>query len=204
MIDHKHKFIFIHIPKNAGSSIEQAFGYNAFDHTTNGCTYELCMGYEQQEPHRHLQHLKIDEIYDIHPGVKDSYFSFTFVRNPYSRAVSLYNYNKPFQKNSDQFSFRDYITSDDPKLNCDPAHGRHQHEYVFDCEGKSMIDFVGRVENIQEDFNTICDRIGIARIELPIVNKKTFKHYTEYYDDETRSIVAELYKQDFEKFNYQI
>jgi chondroitin 4-sulfotransferase 11 len=145
-------------------------------------------------------------------GKLQDYFKFTFCRNPYSRVVSNYimfttsrnikidefriNQICQFHNNPSSMSFSEFL-----EFICkyDNHHWQPQIDFVYGYD----VDFIGRVENYQEDFNTICDKIGIPRQELLHKNKSKHKHYTEYYDDETREIVAEKYKKDIEYFGYK-
>ena len=105
------------------------------------------------------------------------------------------SYKKPFIKGLKNFNFRKFL---DLTEKIDNHHWHQQYDFI-----RIPMDFIGRFENFQEDFDIVCDKIGLARQKLPHKNKTNHKHYTEYYDDETREIVAKKYAKDIEYFGYE-
>ena len=186
MIHHQHKFIFIHIPKCGGHSIEKIF--DAWSRANN-----FFVGWNRQ-------HFLLKDIIKENPKCKN-YTKFTFIRNPFSRIISEYFYIKKTSNKQFNLSFKEFCLNLDDNLNeyCAPFHQLTLCDYVLNAP----IDFVGRLENFQEDFNKVCDKIGIPRQKLPHKNESKHKHYTEYYDDETRRIVANRYARDIEYFGYK-
>lgn len=92
-----------------------------------------------------------------------------------------------------------------------------QYEYIQDKNGQQLVDFIGKFENLQNDFDLICERLNLGTIVLPHINKpknmynifRLFpndngrkRHYSEYYNAETKDIVGEVYRVDIEKFDY--
>ena len=177
------KPIFIHIPKAGGSSIQGIIKkYNN--------NLEQCL-------HRKVSY------YPKH--IRDSCFVFTFTRNPYDRLLSAYVYLKGGYGNNGDKNFGETLSPDfktfilrDLSNNLNWLHFR---PISFWLDGN--IDFIGKIENYIDDFNIVCDRIGIPRQQLLHINKTQHKHYTEYYDSETREIVAEKYAEDIEYFGYK-
>ena len=186
MINHKHKFIFVHIPKTAGIALRRALGGDEIS-----------------------QHFK----YWRRPRKWRGYFKFTFVRNPWDRAVSAYHFLysggiSPYDDNASSEvqkykTFQNFICSDFFKNPNKLLHFESMHHYTHKPPGRRNVAFIGKFENLQEDFDIVCDKIGIPRQKLPHKNKTKHKHYPEYYDDETREIVAEKYAKDIEYFGYE-
>ena len=197
MINKDYKTIFVHNPKCGGTSLINILKNHGFCHNRR-------YGKDSLDP-TEGRLSKIEKSYGN--KIISTYFLFTFVRNPYDRMVSCYHYlNKrhngkhiplgvfknfnDFVKNL--FSISDYHWKWHYTLQYNHIQSKHR-----------KCDFIGRFENLQEDFNIVCDKIGIPKQQLPYKNTSKHKHYTEYYDEETKQIVAEKYAKDIEYFGYK-
>ena len=199
MIDHTRKFIYIHIPKCAGSSVEAIF--NGEQHKEWDADNKIW-----------VQHATAKQIKEIYCPEYEQYFSFTFVRNPWDRAVSDYMWMRRDLNTTDDFKSFLLLKGgfDTPRLKYPHLNvsGRGDHilpqsDFVLDAKGDIMVDFIGRVETLQWDLNVVCSTLDLPRCKVPHTNATDHKHYTEYYDDETKQIVAEKYKKDIEYFGYE-
>jgi hypothetical protein len=207
--------MFIHIPKCGGSSIEKAlliaenveFDRLRFNLPNGLTTLPRGVNEEYGLVRDGAQHCFLNEY---PPYCQENYFSFTFVRNPWDLLVSKYHY---FDLRGQGISFKKMILSmDKVKLR-----GRHhlsinQGDFIddTDCDFDPSdviktypIDYIGRFENLQGDFDTVCEKIGIPHQKLEKINATEHRPYWEYYDDETRDIVATKYEKDIKTFGYK-
>jgi hypothetical protein len=79
----------------------------------------------------------------------------------------------------------------------------NQLDYITNERGDIIVDFVGRYENLEHDVNTVIQVLGLKSRALPHVNKSQHRHYSEYYTEETKGLVAERYSRDIDFFRYQ-
>jgi len=179
-------FIFIHITKTAGTSIGNAVGL----------------------PVKH--HLTAKEVIaKIGKEKWNTAYKFTFVRNPWDKVVSLYEYRRKKDKTkiaSRNIPFTDWVNltlgeqSDSYYYNNIKSF-QPQVEWLKDDEGIIGIDFIGKFESIRTDFEQIRQTIGTSE-ELPHLNATKRSDYRDYYTDKTRQIVADWYREDIEAFGY--
>ncbi|HLV40541.1 sulfotransferase family 2 domain-containing protein [Xanthomarina sp.] len=212
MISHKHKFIFIHIPKCAGSSIRD-FYFDTPKLDWRQPNYELLYGW-CPERRIHLQHATPKELIEtnlIQKDVWDEYFKFAFVRNPWGRAYSDYKWIMLDSKVKD--SFKNFIQKKGAfeKLLNDKSvkeyrgdHLRPQIEYFGDKD--YPLDFIGRFENLQEDINKINDILNIAHsfnVHSKNNTKNKLSHYSKFYTDSNKKIIDNVYLEDIVALNYR-
>jgi hypothetical protein len=202
LISDSHEFIFVHNYKVAGSSIKHAlkpYAQTAFERL-GWVQRQLARLRLRSTPH-YPAHLTAREIRSDHPDEWRRYFTFGFVRNPWSWQVSLYF----FMLETEDHHQHDLISSMngfDEYIHWRVKEDKHlQSEFFCDSEGNVLVDHIGRLESIQDDFRTICDTLGLEA-ELPHKNSSSHRDYREYYTDDTRQLVQEHFEEDVRRFGY--
>lgn len=204
LISQKHRFIFIHVYKNAGSSITRALR-PLIASNWRWKIVDTCkkLGIDFLDPCPYAPHIRASElIQQIGKDVFNSYFSFAIVRNPWDWQVSLYKFmlkakGHPQHELINNFkNFDEYI-----RWRCQEE-VRFQKDFIYSSDGELLLDFVGRFENIDEDFKTICNRIAIPSVNLPKINVSNTRSYQEYYNKATIELVRKTFEPDISLFNY--
>ena len=177
MIIDEYKCIFIHIPKNAGTSIEEYFG--------NGSV--------RIQPSKHAD---IHEIKARFKNYYNNYRKFTIIRNPYDKMVSWYFYLKRnLGEDYNIIEFNDWIK--------DPSKFWHANDPISflkpQCDWIDSTVEIIKFENLKDDLNNFFNK----KINLPITNKSNHSHYLDYYNSDSLNIIYNRYKKDFNKFNYK-
>jgi len=202
MISHELKCIFIHIPRTAGSSIERAL-INDDWWTVESKT----------------KHLIASQAKKIYSEYWNDYFKFSFVRDPYSRMLSMTTFDKIRKMYyGDTVSFTGIIT--DQHINEYKKLFGHliliEHDYRFykrkEVENETHrencvygnildepIDYIGKFETLEEDFKNLCNTLGLREKELGKFSHSPHEHSLSV---EAKSLVSELYDKDFLTYNY--
>lgn len=204
IVNTKYNFIFVHIPKTAGTSITSALaavpGNNA-NWTAKTKHESLSDFYGNVSKRRPI----FDRITTSQP---ENYFSFGFVRNPWDRMASLYRYlveKRPRAEIDSVASFKDFLLQ---AASCESwIRGLHslrpQIDYFTLDDNIMKLDFLGHYEYLQEDFSSIVKSIGLA-IGLPErnVSSNRLGDYKIEYDDDMIEIVASLFAEEIAYFGY--
>lgn len=209
IISHRYKFMFFACGKTGTHSVEALLdkyhdGHEIIEQVDQELE-KLRLKYSRPFTLKHVRPGFVRNIVD--PEIWNTYFKFVFVRNPWDWVLSNYCFNNKHLVK--------YLYKVDPvhvnvvwhllKLhNQTPyAESYFQHTFVFDEAGDRLVDFYGKLENFQEDFNFVCSKIGISSASLDVRNPTNHNHYKELYSEEAKSLVAELYKKDIELLGYE-
>lgn len=215
LVSLRYKFIFVHIAKTGGTSVRAALN-----------------GYKWRDPYRMLQfvcsrmsgftghrlgckiprHARAIAAMEMLPReMFERFFKFAFVRNPWDLQVSSFHHIRRERPHLlEQAGIRDFESFLGWKIK--EKRNYHyiidtsielQSDYLIDLHGNVIVDFIGKYEQLEDDFEEACRRIGIRPPQLPHKRKATDRtHYRKYYTDETAGLVAEHFKPDVEMFGY--
>lgn len=178
-----YKFVWFRVPKVGSQSIFQIFQDSEIPISINA--------HERNLP--------------FNPVKYGSYFKFAFVRNPWSRVVSCYlnkivrEKKRPYFKecfDKDFEFFVDFLDGID--LDSADIHIRLQTALI----PLEHIDFIGRFENFSTDLKSVLSLLGINNKNIPHRNQTNHLHYSTYYNERTKEIIARKYKDDIDAFGY--
>lgn len=131
------------------------------------------------------------------------YFKFAFVRNPWERLVSEYEFllNSPqhgrHRRVRKMNGFSEFIQM---QIN---RHDAHQLNMLCDRNGRLLTDFIGKMENLDRDWQTVCDRTGIPCQALPRRKHIERKPFQSYYATDDIQLVAKHWAREIDFFDYR-
>ena len=187
IIDDKRKYLFVCVAKTASTSIRRRLGYN-------------------DDPPPEEYHMFLSEGLRKNPRAA-SYFKFGFVRDPYDRLFSSY-INLKYDGHAwatalkQKANFREFIMGFEHSEYSNYIHLRPQSESLA-INGNLGVDFLGRFENLIDDFKKIEEIIGYPHKELSQIRSSSKGIEPKFYDDQMRKVVQKVYAEDFERFGYE-
>ncbi|BAW96821.1 hypothetical protein NIES970_17630 [[Synechococcus] sp. NIES-970] len=226
MLLKNQKILFVHIPKTAGSSIEETLCQH---YKVSHNEALILKNNDPSKGPQSLSHLTSREYIKFGYITQDEFsilFKFAFVRNPWSRVVSEYKWHRYYRK----YTFKDWLfkffPSEDSIVTMkDDLRWRHvmpQYRYIFDNDGKNLMNFIGYFENLNDDFRKLeklleqnfpallkvreskISENSIKKGLIKLFSKGDFyKNYKDYYDQETWNWVSDFYRKDIELFGYK-
>jgi hypothetical protein len=178
-------FVFIHINKTGGSSIEKVLSL-PFEHKT-----------------------ALEKIAEMGRNRWDRRFSFAVVRNPWDKVVSHYAYRVQTNQTGLKdrpLEFGEWVRraygDRDPAYYDNARMFMPQTDWITDTQGTLLVNTVCRFETLSTDFGEVCARIG-RRVVLLHEKASRHGHYRQYYDEQTRALIGDRFRSDLDNFGYE-
>ncbi len=219
MISHKNKYIFIHIPKCAGTSVEKALGQDddgihkdLQDHRTIR-QLELPVNLSEVMKSRKniYQYLLRIQNYttrfntwnNVSQHQYKQYYKFTIVRNPWARAWSWYQNVMRDQIHQRRLGITSRTSFEQFTFKfAGKGMLRSQLSWLQDYKGDLAVDDIYRFEDLEQAFHDICKKLVLEHRPLPhtLQGKQTL--LSEQYSKELKDYVAAVYADEIKLFDY--
>ena len=198
MISLQKRFLFVHIPKTAGNSIQSSLrDYSEDQLVPLRKEQDGIERFGLRNPNYNIKkHSTLAEYRDALGNAQfGNLYKFTCVRNPWDRMVSYYFTPTQSPETWDHKKFRKMIFK---------AVSVADYLRLDNCEQDPFanVDYIMRFENLADNFRTVCGTLGISPATLPQYNRSNRKHYSKYYDDELRELVHTRFAEEIERFGY--
>lgn len=205
LISDSHQFIFLRMRKVASTSMKSILlpycipkPQGKWAHISSRA--RLQWNYHNYVPRAHDQVSTIQRRMPV--DTFDQYFKFAFVRNPWERLVSEYEFllrkveHGRHARVKRLKNFNAFIHMQIPR--------RDAYQFLMVCnrKGNLLADFIGKLENLENDWKTVCERIDIPYQALPHKNTSTRGNFRKYYDAESRKLVANHWSREIALFDY--
>ncbi|MCI1028001.1 sulfotransferase family 2 domain-containing protein [Pantoea dispersa] len=206
IFSHEKKFLFIHNPKVAGTSVRKSL--EQYDSTEGAFWRPFYLEkYERIVDRAHVPACEYDQhsLLDI----SEKYFTFGFVRDPYQRFLSAweeYKYQHNYRGTDDVNEWAtSYLNESSIRYDWRFIHFCPQH-YFFYVGSKCIADFIGKQESLSLDWFRVQKIIGL-NAPLGHHNKKSNidkRNVLEILNSDTIALINRLYEKDFVLFNYSM
>ncbi|HMF46592.1 MAG TPA: sulfotransferase family 2 domain-containing protein [Candidatus Udaeobacter sp.] len=198
MISLQKRFLFVHIPKTAGNSIQSVLrDYSEDQLVALRNEQDGIERFGLRNPkYKVRKHSTLSEYHDALGNEQfRNLYKFTCVRNPWDRMVSYYFTPTQNPETWNRKKFRETISK---------AVSVSDYLRLDNSEGDPFanVDRIMQFENLADDFRAVCAAIGIPPPALPQYNRSSREHYSKYYDDELCELVRARFAAEIERFNY--
>lgn len=211
LLSHKKKFLFIHNPKAAGSSVSSAlqqYRYsNLFGRAKAGLAIRMKRKFNLKlklNSNDYPVHTATADLKKLIPAnIFNSYYKFGFVRNPWDWQVSLYHYIRKDKNHEHHHLVNTFKTFDEYIRWRVAGHVFDQKSMFYDQEENLLVDFVGKFETLNEDFDSVCNKLKL-NTSLPHLNSSREKSnsFLKFYTPETLKLVEDAFADDIRLFGY--
>lgn len=212
IISHEKEFIFIHIPRTAGTRISKSIcrcigvdNWKEFIGEPKSLIDGETEGRGEWVGKKHIK--AVDLKSKVSEEVWNSYFKFAFVRNPWDRAISVYLHSIKssntlistiWPKSSYLFNLLLVL-----KYEVMGVRSIQQADYICNENGDLIVDFVGKFESLRRDFLRVCDRLGVECCLGGKYDATRSRNYRDWYKDRSKSIIDRVKSKDIEMFSYK-
>lgn len=207
----RHGFWFVDIPRTGSSSLKAELG----SHFGNAYGKNHPFDQRHRQSNAIPDHLTASRMRQlVGADAWRSLFSFSFVRNPWDRQVSLYQMRRHLGALPAGQDFKSYVMQfDAPRygqplaLHSAPTYYYSACDYLLDADGNLLVSHVARFEQRAQALELLAERLeldSLGSLHLQRTDDSDARvHYSDYYDNESRELIARVFSDDIQRFDYR-